>query len=584
MWHNKGSSLRFLGRKREALSCCEKALKINPSNARALFNKGALLSELGQLDDALKCLDQALDITPVDLYLISQIGGMLSMFESSNIKALCEKIVRLNLKPYDRDGLYNLGLCYLQLEDIDNALSLFLEAEKLDENDSGIWYELMNIYYKKQDADNTLKYCGKLIDAHKYFDEAVNKKSLVFFNTGKEQQAINLLKSVLAENDSFDYLWLQLSSIYEQVHNVNEALNAAEKCLQALNASKSKDSNKIAYVSKVIHDLSQKQANAGIPEIEQAIQNLKAAEIEYNKQKPHADAIRRLIQLYLNDGDKEKALHYCEMLIKTTNYITDFGNKAVVMSYFGDYAGAVGLLTDILKEWPHVDALWYVLSNIHEQHKNYSEALKAAIKCRDILLGKENPDRQNLTDVEQKIEGLRKRLDQRIVRDTYEEKPKDIANKEIACIKIANEYKLKAIQEKYRSDEREGVLGFIKKAATNRKIEKESLAIQTELSNIEMPEEKTLKALWNAYGPSTGKFRHSISFEDEIECLCRWLDVLHGQGMSAKCRVRERIEQKREQHADIYRRFSEGGGHVSLVEPVQSIIRELNNELPAYDG
>lgn len=408
-WNNKGISLRLLGRQREALSCYEKALKLNPSNARAWANKGDLLSGLGQLDDALECLNQALDIKPVDLYLISQIGGMLSMFKPADIRALCQKIVRLNLKPYNRDGLYNLGLCYLQLEDVDNALNLFLKAERLDENDSGVWYELMNIYFKKQSADNTLKYCDRLIDAHKYFDEAVKKKSLVLFNTGKKQQAISLLKSVLAKNDTFDLLWLTLSDLYEQAHDVNEALNAAKKSLQVLNMSKSKDSDKTAYLSKVIHDLSQKQANAGIPEIEQAIRNLKAAEIEYNKQKPHADAIRRLIQLYLNDGDKEKALHYCEMLIKTTNYITDFGNKAVVMSYFGDYAGAVGLLTDILQEWPHVDSLWYVLSNIHEQHKNYFEALKAAIKCRDILLGKENPDRQNLTDVKQKIEGLRKR-------------------------------------------------------------------------------------------------------------------------------------------------------------------------------
>lgn len=405
-WNNKGTSLRFLDRKQEALSCCEEALKINPSNARALFNKSALLSELGQLDDALQCINQALGIKPVDLYLISQIGGLLSVFEPVNIKALCEKIVRLNLKPYDRDGLYNLGLCYLQLEDIDNALRLFLETEKLDKDDSGIWFELMNIYYKKQSANNTIKYCDKLISAHKYYDEAVNKKSLVLFNTGKKQEAISLLKSVLSENDSFDYLWIQLSYMYEQVHDVNEALNAAKKCLQILNASKPKDSNKIAYVSKAIHDLSQKQANAGIPEIEQAIRNLKAAEIEYNKQKPHVDAVRRLIQLYLNDGDKEKALYYCEMLIKTTNYITDFGNKAVVMSYFGDYAGAVGLLTDILNEWPHVDSLWYVLSNIHEQHKNYSEALKAVMKCRDILLETQNPNRQNLIDVEQKIQIL----------------------------------------------------------------------------------------------------------------------------------------------------------------------------------
>ena len=384
------------------------SIKLNPSNARALFNKGTLLSELGQLDDALQCLNQALDIKPVDFRLISQIRLMLPMFKPSEIKSVCQKIVSLNIKPIDIDGLFDLGLCYLQLEDIDNALSLFLKAEKLDDKDSGVWYWLMNIYFKKQDFENTKKYSEKLIDAPKYFDEAVKMKSLALFYTGKKQQAISLLKSVLAENDSFDLLWLTLSDLYEQSHDVDEALNAAKKCLQILNASKSKDSYKIAYVSKVIDGLSQKQANTGMPEIEQAIRNLKAVEIEHNKQKPHADAIKRLIQLYLDNGDKQKALYYCDMLIKTTNYITDFGNKAIVMSFFGDYVDAVVLLADILKEWPHVDDLWYVLSNIHERQKNYTQALKAALECRDILLGKENPDRQNLMDVENKIQALHK--------------------------------------------------------------------------------------------------------------------------------------------------------------------------------
>lgn len=411
-WNNKGNSLSCLGRRSEALSCYEKALKINPSNARAWTNRGALLSDLGQLDDALQCLTMALDIKPVDSRLISQIVGIISTnkFKSAEIKAICQKIVKLNLIPNNVDGLYNLGLCYLQIEDIDNALIIFLKGENLDGSDCGIWFELMNIYYKKQDEENTLKYCDKLIGAHKYFDAAVKKKSLVLFHTGKKQEAVRLLKDVLADNDTFDMLWLTLSDIHEQSYDFSEALDAANKCLQILNKSKSEDNDRIAYVNKVIDGLTEKLKRESSPEIEQAIRKLRVAEIEHYKQKPHADAIKQLTQFYLNEGNKQKALYYCDMLIKTTNYITDFGNKALVMSHFGDYAGAVRLLTEILKEWPHVDSLWYVLSNVHEQHGNYSEALKAAIKCKEILLRSKNPKRQNLMDVESKIQELQKLL------------------------------------------------------------------------------------------------------------------------------------------------------------------------------
>ena len=111
--------------------------------------------------------------------------------------------------------------------------------------------------------------------------------------------------------------------------------------------------------------------------------------------------------MYINAGDKQKALYYCDMLIKTTNYITDFGNKALVMSHFGDYDGAAGLLTEILQEWPKVDTLWYVLSSIHEQHGNTQDALQTAIKCHEVLMKSTDTNKQNIADVELRIHNLK---------------------------------------------------------------------------------------------------------------------------------------------------------------------------------
>ena len=95
------------------------------------------------------------------------------------------------------------------------------------------------------------------------------------------------------------------------------------------------------------------------------------------------------------------------MLLKTTNYITDFGHKALVMSHFGDHAEAEQLLTDILKEWPAVDSLWYVLSKINEDHGNNREALRAAVKCHEILTKSSNPNRENIVEIETRIRNLR---------------------------------------------------------------------------------------------------------------------------------------------------------------------------------
>lgn len=217
-WNNMGTSLRLLSKQKEALSCYEKALKINPSNAHALFNKGSLLSELGQRDDAIQCFNRALEIRPVNPYLISQIGGMLSIskYMPAEIRAICQKIVTLQLKPYDIDGLYNLGLCYLQIEDIDNALKIFHEAERVNEHDNGVWFELMNIYFRKQNAEKVIYYADKLIDSNNELEEAVNKKSRVLFYTGNANEAVSLLTATLKSHPGWDFLWFALSEIYEQ--------------------------------------------------------------------------------------------------------------------------------------------------------------------------------------------------------------------------------------------------------------------------------------------------------------------------------------------------------------------------------
>jgi len=213
----------------------------------------------------------------------------------------------------------------LQIENIQKAYECFSKVEELNPNDTGAWFGLMNIFFKKQDTDKTIKYCDKLINAKQHVEEAVRKKSMILSFEG-------------------------------------------------------------------------------------ALQKLKKVEVECYKQKPHVDTIRQICQMYINAGDKQKALYYCDMLIKTTNYITDFGNKALVMSHFGDYDGAVALLKNILQERPHLDSLWYVLSTIHEQHDDINDALQAVTKCHEILMKTTASDKQNLADVESRIHVLKNRL------------------------------------------------------------------------------------------------------------------------------------------------------------------------------
>jgi serine/threonine protein kinase len=408
-WSNKGNSLRCIGRDSEAMGCYNNAIKTNPSNARAWANKGFLLATLGQLNDSLQCLHRALDIEPINPYILWQIVGSLgiSEFKPAEIRAVCQKVIGFNLKPYDYVGLSNLGLCYLQIEDTDNALAKFLEAEKLDGQDSGLWFELMEVYYKKQDASGTLKYCDKLISANIHFDEAISRKSSVLFYTGDKDKSLDLLKSTLNADPTLDLLWFMLSSMYEDTGNITESLKAANKCLQVMNSNANPSPKKIQNIKQKIIDLESK-ISSSLPTVQKAIQQMQEAEKRFFKQKPHVYAIKQVIQVSMEVGDKQNALKYCDVLIDTMKDINLFANKAIVMFFFGDTTGAIKLLHEILNERPHLDSLWFTLSDLYEKKGDIDAAFKAAYNCKRALQKSENPNPQNLADVEARINVLRR--------------------------------------------------------------------------------------------------------------------------------------------------------------------------------
>jgi serine/threonine protein kinase len=63
-WCNKGNALGKLGKAEEEISCYDKALEINPRYAEAWCNKGVVLVELGRAEEAVSCCDKALEIDP----------------------------------------------------------------------------------------------------------------------------------------------------------------------------------------------------------------------------------------------------------------------------------------------------------------------------------------------------------------------------------------------------------------------------------------------------------------------------------------------------------------------------------------
>ncbi len=399
-WGYKADALHNIGKFREAIDCYLRALNLGSNDSAAWGNMGLSYRGLLQYDKALECYDNALKIEPKDTNILNNKGACLALCGKLHEAISCYDVA-LSIDKSISSLWSNKGSALIATGDIENGIKCLNESLSLNPNNNDALKRKAEVLMKNNFTVEAIRVWERLIEINLESIDNWFNLGLCYFKLGDFDKASSCLCRAEELSPDDVEIWHWLMGVNFKNHDAEKTLKYGNKLLAA--------NQYVKEATELIQKINQTQKTSNVSslEIREALQQLKNAEAVHFKQKSHAAAIKKLIQLYLNTGDKKNALYYCDVLIKTTNYITDFGNKAMVMSYFGDYDGAVGLLTEILQEWPQVDTLWYVLSSIHEQHGKTQDALLAAIKCHELLMKSPAPDKQNIADVEQRIRGLK---------------------------------------------------------------------------------------------------------------------------------------------------------------------------------
>jgi tetratricopeptide (TPR) repeat protein len=138
-WINKGASLCALGRREEAIRCCDEALAIDPRDAFAWSNKGSALSELGRHEEAISCYEQALAIDPRDVVAWSNKGKVLSALGRREEAIGCYDQA-LALDPRYAGAWNNKGSALANLGRREEAISCYDQALAIDPRLAAAWY------------------------------------------------------------------------------------------------------------------------------------------------------------------------------------------------------------------------------------------------------------------------------------------------------------------------------------------------------------------------------------------------------------------------------------------------------------
>jgi len=268
----------------------------------------------------------------------------------------------LSLFPCNSHAWNNLGVALKKQEEhLLQAIEAYENALECDSYNTGA---MVNLAIALQES-------GKYQQIPQYLIKALNlrpMKSTLIFNAGNiatqlvqdghSDEAKTILQALTKADENNINAWYNLALIYWHQERIDEAIASFEK-VHCVNPSDD-------FVC------------------------LSLAKLYFHKKKP------------------KDAITYCNKLIQMGKEVTKAVSiKAQVINFCGGYHEAVTLLEGFLKHNQDNDALWIVLSEIHEYRDNQKLALSAALKCKKMLSeNMASADPQNVDYVNSKIAKL----------------------------------------------------------------------------------------------------------------------------------------------------------------------------------
>ena len=212
-WCALGVVHGMLGMFQESITCCRRAVTLQPDYIDAHINQGISLKSLGRLDEALVCYQAALRLDPAALATHLYLGNALAELGRAQ-EALVYYREALRLGPNNPETHNNMGVALKSLGRMDEALACYQEALRLDRDFTNALGNLGNIFAHQ----------GRLQEASSAYERALQlaPDAEVHSNLGKVLLAQGQLESACVQYRAA----LRLAPAHAEAHsNLLFALN-----------------------------------------------------------------------------------------------------------------------------------------------------------------------------------------------------------------------------------------------------------------------------------------------------------------------------------------------------------------------
>ena len=230
-WLNKGNALISLGRNEEAIECCDKALEIDPKLEAAWSNKGiALVNNLGRNEEAIECCDRALEINPRLAEAWYNRGVALNdLGRHKEAIECCNKALEIN--PRYAEAWSNKGAVLVNFGKYDEAIECYDKALKINPKYVEAWSGKGAALVSTGRYDEVIKCCDRALEMNPIYAEAWSNKGAALVSTGRYDEAIECYDNALEINPRYTEAWYNKGVVLGILSRYEEALKCFDKTL-----------------------------------------------------------------------------------------------------------------------------------------------------------------------------------------------------------------------------------------------------------------------------------------------------------------------------------------------------------------
>ena len=212
------------------------AIENDPYNTGALTNLAFVYEDKGNITLASDLIIRALELAPDKKTLQFNAGNIAAIATKQNYPEKAIRILELltSIDKRNTNHWFNLGLNYQQIKNQTAAIKCFIVVEQNLPDDEQTLISLVKLNGEIGNYDNAILYCEKLLDKKLSVLNALCWRAQYIQAKGNGKEAIEFMKSLIANNQMNDTLWVNLASLYSREGENKKAVSMINRIRQIL--------------------------------------------------------------------------------------------------------------------------------------------------------------------------------------------------------------------------------------------------------------------------------------------------------------------------------------------------------------